>query len=97
MMIVMNVITTRIMMTVMKITRIVIKNKNLCHQVIDAVQLGFHLGSSSEIPRLGLIIGIFINFSVTYAQCTYFIYLLLLFIPLIPSLFHNHDGSYMVS
>lgn len=31
----------------------------LCHQVIDAVQLGLHLGPSSpEIPWLGLIIGI---------------------------------------
>ena len=26
--------------------------------MVDAVQLGFHLGSSSEIPHLGLIIGI---------------------------------------
>ena len=32
---------------------------NLCHQVIDAVQLGLHLGPSSpEIPWLGLIIGL---------------------------------------
>ena len=37
---------------------------NLCHQVIDAVQLGLHLRPSSpEIPRLGLIIGLLMHYN----------------------------------
>ena len=51
-----------IVMKTMMTTMIVMKrivNLNLCHQVIDAVQLGLNLGPSSpELPWLGLIIGI---------------------------------------
>ena len=37
---------------------------DLCHQVIDAVQLGLHLGPSSpELPWLGLIIGILMYYN----------------------------------
>ena len=49
---------------------------NLCHQVIDAVQLDLHLGPSSpEIPRLGLIIGL-LMFYHNICSLTYFILLL---------------------